>query len=308
MPNDLLTVSSTLPKKSKKRVQFTSSVPVLPQDHPCIEHSANLPDLCANENFCTQLQRISRLPTKDSSTAACVGFLELSGCSKHLVYLKSSTQPVVTDATSQSLVVLKDLFDESHRANLPCHGLLPYERVRIAKQLAVAVLQFEATPWLNNSWNSQEILIKGSANASSGTRQDSDGPFLDVSIKHSIDSSSGSTTIASRTLVRNGLLFNLGVMMLELAYQRPLPELRKPQDYDRHHNQNTDYFTADRIRHQASAYLGPRYAEAARKCIQCDFGHDNDLSKTGLQEGFYQDVICELEELEKVFQDFKLSI
>lgn len=96
--------------------------------------------------------------------------------------------------------------------------------------------------------------------------------------------------------------------MLELAYQKSLVELRKFQDIDQHEDHNTDYFTADRIRHQASAHLGPRYAEVARKCIHCDFDHGNDLNETKLQEEFYQDVICELEALEKTFREFKLSI
>jgi hypothetical protein len=112
-------------------------------------------------------------------------------------------------------------------------------------------------------------------------------PFLDVSIKNSLAPSTTSANVPSRILIRNRLLFSLGVMMLELAFQQPLAELRRSQDLDQHQDQNTDYFTADRIRHQASAYLGPRYAEVARRCIQCDFGHGSDLNLVKLQEGFY---------------------
>jgi hypothetical protein len=54
--------------------------------------------------------------------------------------------------------------------------------------------------------------------------------------------------------------------------------------------------------------MGPKYAEVVRKCIQCDFGYGDDLGETRLQEGFHQDVICRLEELEDTFRGLSLSI
>ena len=70
-------------------------------------------------------------------------------------------------------------------------------------------------------------------------------------------------------------------------------------DVDQHEDHNTDYHTANRVRMFAS-YLGPKYAEIVRKCIQCDFGFGDDMSKRSLQEGFYQGVIAELERLEAI--------
>jgi hypothetical protein len=208
------------------------------------------------------------------------------------------------------LVALNDLWADCYRTNLTCGGLIPHERIRIAKHLAVAVLQFQATPWMERLWNSKEVLVSSRVGDSNSIRQGVDGLFLDVSIKNPLGPPARSNAFPSRTLVRNALLFNLGVMMLELACQRSLHELRKKEDLDQHEDRNTDYFTADRIRHQASTNLGPRYAEAARKCLQCDFGigHGRNLDKTKLQKKFYQDVICVLEELDKAFREFKLKI
>ncbi|KIX92198.1 uncharacterized protein Z520_12079 [Fonsecaea multimorphosa CBS 102226] len=84
--------------------------------------------------------------------------------------------------------------------------------------------------------------------------------------------------------------------------------LRKPADVDAHEAQNTDYYTADRARHDAASILGPRYAEVVRKCIQCDFGPVDDLEKAKLQEASHQDVIYELEELEERFRRFAVAI
>ena len=97
-------------------------------------------------------------------------------------------------------------------------------------------------------------------------------------------------------------------MLLELAHHSPLETLQQPSDNDDRESQNTDYYTADRVRHDAASILGPRYAEVIRKCIQCDFGQGDDLGTTRLQEGFYQDVICELEVLEERFKSFELGI
>lgn len=307
MPSSSTSVGTSCPRtKTKKRVQFSLSDSNVHPPALCMKQLEVLPNFCMNENFCTQLNKISRQPYKGSAT--CVGYLELSGCSKHLVYLNSAAQTIKTSISSP-MVALKDLFAPTYRATLPCGGLLPHDRVQIAKHLSLAVLQFQATPWLERPWNSGEVSVFGlPSEAPTGTNTDMNGPFLDVSIKNSLAPPTRSASVPSRILIRNRLLFSLGVMMLELAFQQPLTELRRSQDLDQHQDQNTDYFTADRIRHQASAYLGPRYAEVARKCIQCDFGHGSDLNEVKLQEGFYQDVICELEALEKTFRDFRLSI
>ena len=292
--------------KTKKRVQFSPSDSDVVQPALHIKQLDILPNFCTNENFCTQLHKISRESCKEPVT--CVGYLGLSGGSKHLVYLNSVAQTLKA-SISPPMVALKDLFAPTYRATLPCGGLLPHDRVRIAKHLALAVLQFQATPWLERPWTSSEVCIFSfPGESATGTNVDVNGPFLDVSIKNSLDPSTKLANIPSSILIRNRLLFGLGVMMLELAFQEPLARLRRSQDLDQYQGQNTDYFTADRIRHQASAYLGPRYAEVARKCIQCDFGHGSDLNEVKLQEGFYQDVVCELEALEKTFREFQLGI
>ena len=128
---------------------------------------------------------------------------------------------------------------------------------------------------------------------------------MNVSIKRPHGSP---TTFPSRTLIRNGLLFNLGVMLLELAYQSPLKTLQQPSDNDNHKSQNTDYYTADRVRRGAASILGPKYAEVIRKYIQYNFRRGDDLGTTRLQEDFHQNIIYELEELEERFKSFRLGI
>jgi hypothetical protein len=72
-------------------------------------------------------------------------------------------------------------------------------------------------------------------------------------------------------------------------------------------DQNTEYYTADRVRLSASNLLGTKYAEVARKCVQCDFGCGSDLNNVALQESFYWEVVCELEELERKLKELNLD-
>lgn len=89
-------------------------------------------------------------------------------------------------------------------------------------------------------------------------------------------------------------------MLMGLAYQRPLRNLQEPGDIDYHNEYNTDYYTADRLHKSMAADtgMGSVYAEVVRKCIQCDFGHGSDLTASKMQEGYYEDVIQKLEDIE----------
>jgi hypothetical protein len=181
-----------------------------------------------------------------------------------------------------------------------------FERVRLAKQLAIAVLQFHATPWLKNSWCSNDVYLYGTDPAKFQTVSDINEPYLNVSVKGPHCPVSRCSTMPSRTLVRNPLLFSLGVMLLELAHGAPLRSLQKNSDIDAN-DQNTEYYTADRVRLSTSRLLGGRYAEVARKCIQCDFGRGSDLENISLQEAYYRDVVCELEGVEKKLKELDLG-
>jgi hypothetical protein len=87
-------------------------------------------------------------------------------------------------------------------------------------------------------------------------------------------------------------------MLLELAFESPLNELTIERDRDHTHTGNTEYLTANPLSQEVSAKMGPRYAEVAMKCVQCDFGYGFDLEQSKLREGFYRDVIFELVKLE----------
>ncbi|KAF7507807.1 hypothetical protein GJ744_010108 [Endocarpon pusillum] len=305
-PQELLSSSDGVkkPVRSVKVVEFdagtaSSPLPLMAS----VGSRAEFLNFCAHSNLCNRLKGLFCQPLKDT----CVGYLECSGESRHLVYINSKAQTVASSPADVALRPLHEVYLATKKVNTPGASIPLHERITLAKKLATAVLQFYATPWLTNSICSENVLLSGpddTANLAHNRRE----PYVNVLIKKLHGSLTKRASFPSRTVIRNRLLFSLGVMLLELAYQSPLKTLQQPSDNDDHESQNTDYYTADRVRHDAASILGPRYAEVIRKCIQCDFGHGDDLGTTKLQEGFYQDVICELEELEERFKSFGLGI
>ena len=79
-------------------------------------------------------------------------------------------------------------------------------------------------------------------------------------------------------------------MLLELAYQQPLHEIQEQGDL-RLNEYDTDFATARRLRWRVSEKMGPEFADIIGKCIQCDFGHRQDLKSKLLQECYYENVV-----------------
>jgi hypothetical protein len=262
--------------------------PATPPDPP----PAELENLCAASNFCDRLQKF--ISKAEPSTRA-IGFLHLPGDSKHLVYIDAKAQLVMQGLAPSTLTTLCNALRKQRLDGMS--GLSLTSRIGVARQLATAVLQFQSTQWLGNSWGSQRILL---SHAGTG---DEDDIGSQVFISAQIDGPNGSLvraqSLPSPIVVRNQLLFNLGVLLLELAFQKPLAEMIKETDMNSAHAGNTEFLTADRLSRQVSPHMGPRYAEVVKKCIHCYFASGNDLKQSKLQAEFHQDVICELEKLEQ---------
>lgn len=292
---------------TQKRVTFALSAKPVELALPARTQRSNaLPNFCVSGRFCFHIKNIL---SHGGCDGVPLGYLHNQGCSKHLIYLRSQTQrrsSLSSHKSSQSsgtLLPLRKLLRTVEQR----HHMSKTEMSSFAKQLAMAALQYHTTPWLE-SWDSDHVLIdnrsflhrdSNDASNNRSTTQLSDS-YLEVSIDNPDAPQRTPVTDRSRTLIRNWIIFSLGVMLLELAYQRPLRDLQEPGDVDQHNEHNTDYYTADRLhrRMAADTGMGSVYAEVVRKCIQCDFGHGSDLTATKLQEGYFEDVIQKLEGIE----------
>ncbi len=256
-----------------------------------------LSNLCSHSNFCNQLQNF--LSRSVAQSERCIGYLERSSESKQLIYLKG--QDVRTEHRANvppsSLAQLLSQYKEgSEEAN----GIAHYERLRLSRKLATALLQFYSTPWLQNTWSSRDVLFQLQSSSSTGQIDILQEPFVDISVRGSTVAVHNGHPTTCYPFAPNDFLFGLGVMLLELAYQKPLGSMQQPCDVANSQDEShTLFFTAKRMSRLVSAKSGSRYGEIVRKCLACDFGRGDDSSQPALQEGVYREVVCELTELEE---------
>ena len=305
--DDQAFTSPTCPKKLvKKRVQIL----VPPTNNNVVKVMPHIPapaltNLCTHSNFCNRLQKFV---AESKPCSAAVGYLELSGSSKHLIYVDSKSQTVTrTQPATGTIKSLRKMLRAAKSDITQSSSFSVLHKIRLAHQLATAVLQFHATPWLRRSWSSDEVLISLTPMTThygdNGNRLSPEA-YVSAQIHGPNGPLTRVATSPSPIVVRNLLLFRLGVMLLEIAYASPLSDMTIDRDRQTSDPVNTEYFTADRLCRQVSAHMGPKYAEITRKCIHCDFGCDFDLKLSKLQEGFHQDVICELEKLEERMKEW----
>lgn len=189
---------------------------------------------------------------------------------------------------------------------------LEYERLKLATQLAEAVLQFHATPLLQGLWRSEDVIFFQDNKSDNTTSISS--PHLNVQVSSTKSSKAivldtNSLDNVTGHMIRNPYLFSLGVILIELAFQAPLRTLYKSGDLiNGQSNTLSDFFVATRLSKTISSSLGPTYGMVVRKCLGCDFGQGtSDLNDEKLQTAFYQDVVCELERLERGFTMLQLG-
>ncbi|KAJ9615801.1 hypothetical protein H2200_001878 [Cladophialophora chaetospira] len=296
------------PKKGakNKKVSFQPDPlldrPLLRSDIRTAKETASNPlvNLCDQSNFCNKMRKL--LMDSNRPVGRCIGYLETSGSSKHLVYIHSRMNKVTTTRGRHAMRALSQLLRETSCSTQANGPLALHSRLYVGIQLARALLQFHETRWLKEFWSSDDIVVSDAESiAGNERRQLGDSgqePYANVSIR------GGNLAVTKQvakpiSYIRNRALFSLGKILLELAYQKTFQELQRPEDVESELTDDAkDLRTAKRLVLNVSEKLGPSYAEVVRKCIDCDFGLGDDLACENLQAGFYQYVICELERCE----------
>lgn len=232
--------------------------------------AGSVPDLYAVPDLCRHLIRQPATP----APSHCIGFLQKTKTFKHIIYAPASNSPTVTAA--------KTLSDALQAAKHSSEGIPLPEKLCLAKLLALAVLRFHSTPWLNPQWQSQDVVFLDVRDFALDPLQ---MPFLRSSVR--IQGSSrmqvseqDANALDRRAIVqgnrpmrshiRNQTLYNLGVMLIELAYDSPFEDLQVPEDDQG--DLFTSYWAAERLGESVRRVLGQRYAEAVKICLHCGFG------------------------------------
>ena len=151
---------ATTQKEKRVRFQFSKPVPpsipsLLPESIPNSFTSYD----SMRKDLCDYLRRYVRQPAHQGT---CVCVLEHSGSCKNLLF-PSSTASCLQRREATSLgQLISSLTEQRSRSKIHL-----FERVHLAKILAIAVLQYHATPWLTTSWRSEDVYFFGTGNTSS---------------------------------------------------------------------------------------------------------------------------------------------
>ena len=292
------------PKKSRKGVRFQSPEPqrnstIMPA-LPAVSTDSLLSDYM-RKDFCDLIKRRLRQPSQKSM---CVAVLENTDRSKNFVYSPAN----VTCSTRRRAVSLEQLLTKMNAQGVS-RKISLYERLRLAKTLAVAALQYHSTPWLRTCWRSEDVYFFGDEVVASQEPHVLTPPHLNVRVRGPDGQLSRSSSFPPHTLARNPLLFSLGVILLEIAYSSTLESFQRPNDLNNgRRDLYTEFFVARRLASSGHSDLGGSYHKIVERLVECDFGCGNDLSDLQLQMALYNDVICPLERLEQKLHDFHLDI
>ncbi|KAJ5531313.1 hypothetical protein N7527_004706 [Penicillium freii] len=284
------------PSTSRRRVQFHLSSTPLQFARPEEPTIIGIPNLYLQRNFCTVVKR----SLHQQECNGCIGLLGGNDICNHLAYMGNQTNNMTTSTSLSQLISLSGTNSTK--------GMGLYERVRLARYLATAVLYYHSTPWLSKAWRSDDVQFFGSHDSLLQDAQDV-LPYMTTSVR-SQNSSLKSRPRSSdyHLFIRNPVIFGLGVMFLELAYQAPLRVLQQPVDLEKGETRGfADYFTAHRLLEDSYRMVSKSFKVIINKCLHCDFGHDSDFASPALQEAFYRDVVTGLENLEKVFRELQLD-
>ena len=283
------------PKKVKKRVRFQTSDSAPSAGLPLTMASdAFASENCKKRDFCDDLRRCFREPRKAN---VCVGVLENTDKCKHYVY----PSPTAAQCQSSKGISLGQLMRSKSEPRL-VGGIPVHERIGLAKSLAIAVLQYHATPWLSLSWRSEDILFFGVDDMTQFPELPNlAAPHLNAKVKRpdGVDGQLSLASTCSPHIARNPILFSLGVVLLEIAHAASLESLQQPSDLTNgQEDQHTEFFTARRLAKCKNSVMGIKYHKIVEQLVECVFPCGDDLKSDQLQAAFLKDVICPLDELE----------
>ncbi|KAK1754870.1 hypothetical protein QBC47DRAFT_382022 [Echria macrotheca] len=174
----------------------------------------------------------------------------------------------------------------------------------IAGSMAASILQFHSTPWLPQTWRTQDVMFFSAGDPSEEQIPRLSPPYFQAELTKAstIRVTANETAETAVTGARNEILFRLGIVLLELGFSRPWHIIRELGSSALPPNRQSDYHIADKLCTILTMQMGTRYPKMVRRCIGCDFGlsePQDDLESEELQAGFLADVVLALRGLEE---------
>ena len=279
-------------------------------------------NLCQLDNICQHFQQY--LCNASQSSHKCFGYLESSEAFRHFIYsaVEQSNSAGKRQCSPTTL---------SHIVHEASHETLSYlDQLKIAHKLALAVLQYHATPWMRPQWELEDIGLFCSvadldetalqtlhlsarfpkecqlqchdSNQSADTKDmpcpiETDGRDQGTTSSCSCRKPSQCHCALdpldhqSRLYeVDNLTLCNLGIALLQISHRKNLESLKSDRDPN-------NLYTARRLAYGRASPMTPRFQNIIRKCLRCDFNAGTDLESPELQSAVFSNVVCELEDM-----------
>ncbi|KAG8533897.1 uncharacterized protein KY384_001638 [Bacidia gigantensis] len=284
---------------SAKRVRFSQSDPVITTSSsnivPIPLSPPHLPNLTLNHNFCTHLR--SSCDPKTCQDGLCIGLLEDSEEWRLPVY--STRGPASCHKQGLNKLSAMLISNEGQCSKL---GRIPIvQRLQYAKLLSQATLNYFATPWMQSPWSSKDIIVYDTATFSAVSPEHIQEAelFVNFFVRDLTSDNPDHCSKFDPPFIHNATLFNLGVVLLELAHECPIQEMGIESDnVPGLPPAMADYFAAFRQTKEVTSCLGPKFSDIVRKCLHCDFGQGWDLQNPSLQDAVHREVVSELDRLE----------
>ena len=286
---------ATLPgqrDKGKKITRFQEPKEPSPAvQNSSIQQQQNVEEII---DLCASIQRFRAV-----QCGICLGYmLDAQNARRHGLYWPSNR---LVDTTSfDSLSLGEILAEQGKRQDL---RLSIADSRRLAPMLALGILQLHDTPWLGEQLTRNNITL-----FTRSGKVLAHHPFVSADLQDKVPTQiTGQLKPGSCAVVRNEILFALGVVLIELCFRQPFEDFRAPEDLnpDGTRHAASDFLTATRLLDEVYETAGIRYGDAVRRCILCEF----DQRKTSLKDdtfrrAVYVNVVTVLEE--EVRQFFNL--
>lgn len=172
------------------------------------------------------------------------------------------------------------------------------DRLQLAASLASSVLQFHGS-WLKTQWGTQDILLR----TGEARKKVADSIYLiqrTPSLPNRLDTPMSQQNSTSTHLIRNEILFPLGLALVELSLGQTIASLRKPEDDDPV-EVVSKLKTASRHLLDVRNESGMRYEEVVDKCLLWPDRKDTNLDNEQFQRMMLDSIILPLLEDLKYF-------
>ncbi|KKZ64445.1 hypothetical protein EMCG_09580 [[Emmonsia] crescens] len=289
------TSSSSISTATTLALPSVAAKPPSPPLTPTNEPSGliKISDLCATLSSSASQKALS------SGPGSCIGYLQDDCSGLHGLHLVPSDTDWEVISLHDAIRVYLSSTPNSQQLSAGRHAPSPppqvkpltrKERFKLAVAVSTSVVQFDDTPWLRQPWGTDDVhfLIKPSSSMS-------EQAYLSTVFSHSSHiPTNGQNRTRFPPLIRNKALFTLGIVLIELAFGKPLEDLRTDKDVEESCGMSdlVDTFTVKRLLEGVEDEAGYDYSEAVRRCIECPFdGKEARFTNESFQEAVHDWII-----------------